>query len=75
MFQEVSCNLFSGVLYFNEKSEKSFLVYIAAEKLLLLYYYTVRQACILLRDTDLSVRVIAHSVSYADPLYFSIISR
>ncbi|HIW50647.1 MAG TPA: AraC family transcriptional regulator [Candidatus Blautia intestinavium] len=33
--------------------------------------YRVRQACILLRDTDLSVRVIAHSVSYADPLYFS----
>ena len=72
MFQEVSCNLFSGVLYF---SEKSFSICIAAEKLLLLYNYTVRQACILLRDTDLSVRVIAHSVSYADPLYFSIISR
>lgn len=33
--------------------------------------YRIRQACILLRDTDLSVRVIAHSVSYADPLYFS----
>lgn len=33
--------------------------------------YRIRQACILLRDTDLSVRAIAHSVSYADPLYFS----
>lgn len=37
--------------------------------------YRIRQACILLRDTDLSVRVIAHSVSYADPLYFSRIFR
>ena len=33
--------------------------------------YRIRQACILLKNTDLSVRVIAHSVSYADPLYFS----
>ncbi len=37
--------------------------------------YRIRQACILLRDTDLSIRVIAHSVSYADPLYFSRIFR
>ncbi len=33
--------------------------------------YRIRQACILLRDTDLSVRAIAHSVSYIDGLYFS----
>ena len=28
----------------------------------------IRQACILLKDTDLSIRAIAHSVSYIDPL-------
>ena len=33
--------------------------------------YRLRQACILLKTTTLSVRVIAHSVSYIDPLYFS----
>ena len=33
--------------------------------------YRIRQACILLKTTSLSVRVIAHSVSYIDPLYFS----
>ena len=33
--------------------------------------YRIRQACILLKTTSLSVRIIAHSVSYADPLYFS----
>lgn len=33
--------------------------------------YRIRQACILLRTTDLSIRVVAHSVSYIDPLYFS----
>lgn len=33
--------------------------------------YRIRQACILLKTTTLSVRVIAHSVSYIDPLYFS----
>lgn len=33
--------------------------------------YRIRQACILLQNTDLSVRTIAHSVSYADALYFS----
>lgn len=33
--------------------------------------YRIRQACILLRTTGLSVRVVAHSVSYIDPLYFS----
>ena len=33
--------------------------------------YRIRQACILLKTTDLSVRVISHSVSYIDPLYFS----
>lgn len=33
--------------------------------------YRIRQACILLTTTDLSIRVISHSVSYADPLYFS----
>lgn len=37
--------------------------------------YRIRQACILLRNTDLSVRVIAHSVSFIDPLYFSRIFR
>ena len=37
--------------------------------------YRIRQACILLRSTDLSVRVIAHSVSFIDPLYFSRIFR
>ncbi|WWR16751.1 AraC family transcriptional regulator [Lachnospiraceae bacterium JLR.KK008] len=37
--------------------------------------YRIRQACILLKNTDLSVRAIAHSVSYADPLYFSRIFR
>lgn len=33
--------------------------------------YRMRQACILLQNTNLSVRSIAHTVSYADPLYFS----
>lgn len=33
--------------------------------------YRIRQACILLKNTDLSVRMVAHSVSYIDPLYFS----
>ncbi len=33
--------------------------------------YRIRQACILLSDTDLSIRSVAHSVSYNDPLYFS----
>lgn len=33
--------------------------------------YRIRQACILLKNTTLSVRSIAHTVSYADPLYFS----
>lgn len=33
--------------------------------------YRMRQACILLKTTSLSVRVVAHSVSYIDPLYFS----
>lgn len=33
--------------------------------------YRMRQACILLQNTSLSVRSIAHTVSYADPLYFS----
>lgn len=37
--------------------------------------YRIRQACILLRTTDLSIRVIAHSVSFADPLYFSRLFR
>lgn len=37
--------------------------------------YRIRQACILLKSTDLSVRVIAHSVSFIDPLYFSRIFR
>ena len=33
--------------------------------------YRIRQACTLLRTTSLSIRAIAHSVSYIDPLYFS----
>lgn len=33
--------------------------------------YRIRQACILLKTTSLSIRVIAHSVSFIDPLYFS----
>lgn len=33
--------------------------------------YRIRQACILLKTTSLSIRIISHSVSYADPLYFS----
>ncbi|MCI9486871.1 MAG: AraC family transcriptional regulator [Lachnospiraceae bacterium] len=33
--------------------------------------YRMRQACILLKNTDLSVRMVAHSVSYIDSLYFS----
>lgn len=33
--------------------------------------YRIRQSCILLKSTDLSIRVIAHSVSFIDPLYFS----
>lgn len=33
--------------------------------------YRIRQACILLRTTNLSIRAVAHSVSFADPLYFS----
>ncbi len=37
--------------------------------------YRIRQACILLKTTQLSVRAIAHSVSYIDPLYFSRIFR
>ncbi len=37
--------------------------------------YRIRQACILLKTTSLSIRVIAHSVSYADPLYFSKLFR
>lgn len=37
--------------------------------------YRIRQSCILLRTTDLSVRSIAHMVSYADPLYFSRLFR
>lgn len=37
--------------------------------------YRMRQACILLKETTLSVRVIAHSVSYADSLYFSRLFR
>ncbi len=37
--------------------------------------YRIRQACILLRTTDLSIRAIAHSVSFADPLYFSRLFR
>ena len=31
----------------------------------------IRQACILLRTTDLPIQVVAHSVSYQYPLYFS----
>ncbi len=37
--------------------------------------YRIRQACILLKTTSLSVRAIAHSVSYVDPLYFSRLFR
>lgn len=37
--------------------------------------YRIRQACILLKNTELSVRAVAHSVSYADPLYFSRLFR
>lgn len=37
--------------------------------------YRIRQACILLKNTDLSIRVIAHSVSFIDPLYFSRLFR
>lgn len=37
--------------------------------------YRIRQACILLKNTDLSIRVIARFVSYIDPLYFSRIFR
>ncbi len=33
--------------------------------------YRIRQACILLKNTDFSIRTIAHSVSYVDALYFS----
>lgn len=33
--------------------------------------YRIRQACTLLKNTSLSIRSIAHTVSYADPLYFS----
>lgn len=33
--------------------------------------YWIRQACILLKNSDLSIRTIAHSVSYMDALYFS----
>ncbi len=33
--------------------------------------YRIRQACILLKNTDLSIRTIARSVSYVDALYFS----
>lgn len=33
--------------------------------------YRIRQACILLKSTSMSIRVIARSVSYIDPLYFS----
>ncbi len=33
--------------------------------------YRLRQACILLKDTSLSVRSIAHTTGYTDPLYFS----
>lgn len=32
--------------------------------------YRIRQACILLKNTDLSIRAVAHSVSFIDPLYF-----
>lgn len=37
--------------------------------------YRIKQACILLKNTDLSIRVIAHSVSFIDPLYFSRLFR
>ena len=37
--------------------------------------YRIRQACILLKSTDLSIRTIAHSVSYVDALYFSRLFR
>ena len=37
--------------------------------------YRIRQACILLKHTDLSIRTIAHSVSYVDALYFSKLFR
>lgn len=37
--------------------------------------YRIRQACILLKNTDLSIRTIAHSVSYMDALYFSRLFR
>ncbi len=33
--------------------------------------YRIRQACILLKNSDLSIRTIVHSVSYMDALYFS----
>lgn len=33
--------------------------------------YRIRQACILLKDTEMSIHVISRSVSYADSLYFS----
>jgi len=33
--------------------------------------YRIRQACILLKDTEMPIHVISHSVSYTDPLYFS----
>ncbi len=33
--------------------------------------YRIRQACILLQNTSLSVRSVAHTVTYADPLYFT----
>ena len=33
--------------------------------------YRIRQACILLKSTDLSIRAIARLVSYIDALYFS----
>ena len=35
--------------------------------------YRIRQACILLKNSDLSIRTIAHSVSYMDALYFSML--
>lgn len=37
--------------------------------------YRLRQACILLKSTALSVRSVAHTVGYTDPLYFSRIFR
>lgn len=33
--------------------------------------FRIRQACRLLRETDLSVKAVAYSVGYEDPLYFS----